>query len=142
MPRNGLEYGRQVPTGGRGHRHHTRQAFDVIGASPMVPQHPSLLRGPRAGCSDQIAAIGTDDQVRFSQPPERLTDTSACAPIVEDHQRRNDVSVLEANSSGASSIGHGLLQASSRQMPLERVASRQGDRARDQYPAIVHIHHR
>lgn len=98
----------------------------------MVPQHPSPLRRPRAGCSDQVAAIGTDDQVRFSQPLERLTDTSACAPIVEDHQRRNDVSVLEANSSGASSIGHGLLQASSRQMPLKRVASRQGDHTRDQ----------
>ena len=43
----GLEYDRQISAGGRGHRHHTRQAFDVIGASSMVPQHPSPLRGPR-----------------------------------------------------------------------------------------------
>ena len=34
------------------------------------------------------------------------------------------MSVLEANSSGVSSIGHGLLPASSRQMPLKHVASR------------------
>ena len=142
LAREGLEHSRQISAGGRGHRHHTRQAFDVIGASPVVPQDPASIRRPSSGFSDQVAAIGTDDQVRFSQPLECVTDTGTGALIVEDHQRRKDVSVREANSAGASSIGDGLLQASRRQMPLERVASRQGDHAPDQYLAIVHVHHR
>jgi len=108
----------------------------------VVPQDRASLGRPCSGFSDQVAAIRTDDQVRFSQPLECPTDTGARALIVEDHQRREDVSILEANSSAASNIGHGLLQTSSRLTPLERVASRQGDHACDRYPLVVHTHQR
>ena len=106
----------------------------------MVPQHPSPLRGPRAGYSDQIAAVGSNDQVGSGQRVERLTHTSSCAPIVENHQLRKDMSIPEANPSGVTNVGHRLPQTATRETPLERVASRQRDHGADQHTSVLHIH--
>jgi len=114
MRREGFEDGRQVSACGRRDRDDAGQALDIIGASPVVPQDPSSLGGPRTCFSDEIAAVGANDQVGFDQRVERPTYTGARAPVVEDHQLRKDVPVPEPDTSGAASVGHRLLQAGTR----------------------------
>ena len=106
----------------------------------MVPQHPSPLRGPRAGYSDQIAAVGSDEQVGSGQHVERPTHTSPCASIVEDYQLRKHLSIREANPSAATNVGDGLLQTGTRETALERVPSRKRDHAPDQHTSVLHAH--
>jgi hypothetical protein len=91
----------------------------------MVPQCPSFLGGPRSGNSDQVAAIGPDEEIGFDQRVEPPTHTPTCAFVVEQQQLRNDASAGDPKPASVADIGDRLLYAGSRQTSLEHVPPRE-----------------
>jgi hypothetical protein len=91
----------------------------------MVPQHPSPLDRPRRGFSNQVAAVGPDDQVGFGEPVEAPAHPRARGAIVEDHEHGKEASVPAHDTAGTANIGDRLLHTRTRKTALERIPPRQ-----------------
>ena len=85
-PRHGVEGRGQVAARGRRDRDDAGEALYVVGARPVVPQHPAALAGPTGGFADEVAPVRAYDQIGAGHRVQRPPDTFAGAPIVNQHE--------------------------------------------------------
>jgi hypothetical protein len=116
----------EVPARRRPNRDHPGEALHIVGVPSMVPKGSAPVRRPPCCLGHEIAAVGTHQEVRSRYPGEAAANALSRAPIIEDHNVRDEVSMGHAHPSSIADILHGLRQAGRGESPLRCVPPRQG----------------